>query len=116
MTRASRAVVVAVLVAVSFLAVTARALARWHTAGATISSIAYNQGAAFDRARDSFFFDGVSSSLNSGVYRTDSQLRLTGADIAVIPSTTEGYNHAGDLSFDPLKRRILLPLECYYPA
>jgi hypothetical protein len=46
------------------------------------------------------FFDGVSSLTNSGVYRTDAQLRQDGANPTVIPRTREGYNHAGDLSFD----------------
>ena len=50
------------------------------------------------------------------MYRTDTQLRVQAANAAVIPKTTEGYNHAGDLSFDPVKKRILLPLECYYPT
>jgi hypothetical protein len=31
--------------------------------------------------------------------RTGSDLSLTAANFAVIPGTTEGYNHAGDLSF-----------------
>jgi hypothetical protein len=43
-------------------------------------------------------------------------LARSAANIAVIPATKEGYNHAGDLSFDPIGRRVLLPLECYYPA
>jgi hypothetical protein len=82
-------------------------------AGATRSSIAYNQGITFDRAQSGFLFDGVSSLTSSGVYRTDGRLAPVAATAAVIPSTKEGYNHAGDLSFDPLRRRILLPLECY---
>jgi hypothetical protein len=94
----------------------ALALARWQHSATTRASIAYNQGIAFDRARGDFFFDGVSSTTNSGLYRTNSRLARTGADTAVIPATREGYNHAGDLSFDPLRQRVLLPLECYYPA
>jgi hypothetical protein len=94
----------------------APALARWHRSATTRASIAYNQGIAFDQARGDLFFDGVSSTTNSGLYRTNSKLTQTAANTAVIPATKEGYNHAGDLSFDPLRRRVLLPLECYYPA
>jgi hypothetical protein len=82
----------------------------------TFTSILYNQGITFDQARRDFYFDGVTSTSNSGLNRTDSDLSLTAADFTVIPGTTEGFNHAGDLSFDPIGRRILLPLECFYPA
>jgi hypothetical protein len=91
------------------------ALAEWRPATATKTSIAYNNGVTFDQARGNFFFDGVSSTTNSGLYRTNSTLAQTAAAPAVIPSTAEGYNHVGDLSFDPFSRRLLLPLECYYP-
>ncbi|MGZ4225882.1 MAG: hypothetical protein ACXVS6_04120 [Solirubrobacteraceae bacterium] len=91
------------------------ALARWRLVREDTSSIAYNQGIASDGAPGELFFDGVSSPTNSGVYRTDAQLRQGAANPTAIPRTREGYNHAGDLSFDPKKRRILLPLECYYP-
>jgi hypothetical protein len=98
----------------------APAVAAWQLIGTSFSSIAYNQGIAFDRAQGNFFFDGVSSTTNSGLYRTDTQLTLQAARIAVIPPTAEGYNHMGDLTFDPGRRsfsaaRVLLPLECYYP-
>src|SRR5438477_12585396 len=116
MIRATRALLVVVVVAVSLSWDAAPALARWRLVGARTSSIAYNQGVAFDRAQGEIFLDGVISRSNSGVYRTDSQLRQTGANTAVIPKTTERYNHAGDLSFDAVRRRILLPLECYYPT
>jgi hypothetical protein len=94
----------------------AAALAKWRPAGIATTSIAYNQGVAFDAVRREFFIDGVSSPTNSGVYRTNAQLGQEAENRAVIPHTSEGYNHAGDPSFDPVKRRILLPLECYYPA
>jgi len=106
----------AVVVAASFSWGPAPALARWHLVRVTVSSIAYNQGIAFSSARHEFFFDGVSSATNSGVYRTDARLREEAAHAAVIPKTTEGYNHAGDLSFDPVRKRILLPFECYDPT
>jgi hypothetical protein len=90
--------------------------ADWRQSRITFASILYNQGITFDRARGDFYFDGVTSTSNSGLYRTDSTVSLTAADFTVIPGTTEGYNHAGDLGFDPVRRRILLPLECFYPA
>jgi hypothetical protein len=114
--RANRLLLCVLVVGGSLAGVAAPALASWHLAGGRTTSIAYNQGIAFDGARREFFFDGVSSSTSSGVYRTDAQLRQQAANTAVIPRTREGYNHAGDLTFDPVRRRILLPLECYYPS
>ena len=94
----------------------APALASWHASTTTTASIAYNQGITFDRARGSIFVTGVTSATNSGLYRTNSKLVQTAANTAVIPPTPEGYNHIGDLSFDPVRRRLLLPMECYSPA
>ena len=94
----------------------APAVAGWRPSALTPTSIAYNQGISFDPARRDFFFTGVSSLTTSGLYRTNSRLAQTAANVAVLPATREGYNHAGDLSFDPVGRRLLLPLECYYPA
>ena len=94
----------------------APAAAGWRPSAMTPASIAYNQGISFDPVRGDFFFDGVTSLTTSGLYRTNSRLLLTAANFAVLPATREGYNHAGDLSFDPVARRLLLPLECYYPA
>jgi hypothetical protein len=93
----------------------APALARWRLVGEDTSSLAYNQGITAEGAGGELLFDGVSSQTNSGVYRTDGRLRQEAANVRVIPTTKEGYNHAGDLSFDSRRGRILLPLECYYP-
>jgi hypothetical protein len=90
--------------------------ALWHLVRAQTTSLAYNQGIAFDPSRAAFFFDGVASTTSSGVYRTGARLRPAGANTTAIPTTVEGYNHAGDLSFDPRRSRLLLGLECYYPA
>jgi hypothetical protein len=90
-------------------------LAAWRLNSTNAASIAYNQGIAFDQRLGGFFFDGVSSIFNSGLYRTDSSLTQRAGTFAVIPSTVEGYNHLGDLSVDPTGRRVLLPLECFYP-
>lgn len=103
------------------------ALADWGLNSTSGASVAYNQGMTFDQAHGNFFFDGVSSTSNSAVYRTTSALSRTASNTAVIPTdpqaNPQGYNHAGDLSFDPVnvsitdtgKTRVLLPLECYYP-
>lgn len=92
------------------------ALAAWRAGTATTTSIAYNNGIAFDPARSNLFFAGVTSGTNSGLYRTNAGLRVSASNAAVIPDTKEGYNHIGDLSFDAVGRRLLLPLECYYPT
>jgi hypothetical protein len=79
------------------------------------TSIAYNQGVTYDPRLGSFFFSGVTSATNSGLFRTDSRLRQTAARYAAIPASRQHFNHIGDLSFDPVRRRVLAPLECYYP-
>lgn len=94
----------------------ASASARSPLVGVSTTSLAYNQGITYDEAARNFFFAGVSSPTNSGLYRTDNRLRQLAGNTAVIPKTAEGYNHIGDLSFDSAKRRLLLPLECYYPS
>jgi hypothetical protein len=101
-----------VLISLTIMAIAgwcaAPALAGWRSSTTTTASIAYNQGIAVDQTRSNFFFDGVSSTTNSGLYRTDAKLAQTAANTAVIPATKEGYNHAGDLSFDMVGRRVLL--------
>jgi hypothetical protein len=92
------------------------ARAGWRASAETRASVAYNNGITFDPLRREFFFDGVTSTTNSGLYRTDSRLVQMGANGSVIPPSREGYNHIGDLSFDPVLRRMLLPMECYYPS
>lgn len=78
-------------------------------------TIAFNQGVAQDPRSRTLFFSGATSDETSGLFRTDSRLRPTGARTAALPRTREGFNHIGDLSFDPLRRRLLLALECYRP-
>ena len=79
------------------------------------TSIAYNQGASYDPRLGSFFFAGVTSLDNSGLFRTDSRLRRTASRYAAIPANPQRFNHIGDLSVDSVRRRLLVPLECYYP-
>jgi hypothetical protein len=102
----------------------APAFAGWKLNSTSTTSVAYNQGIAFDQALGNFFFAGVDSTTNSALYRTDSRLSLQADNTAVIAPTKQGYNHVGDLSFDATnvsstdtgKPRVLLPLECYYPS
>jgi hypothetical protein len=107
---------VLVLIAVTFGWGAAAAMAGWRASSTTRASIAYNNGITFDQAGGDFLFDGPDSLANSGLHRTGSKLEPAAANPAVIPPTTEGYNHIGDLSFDPARDRVLLPLECYYPG
>jgi hypothetical protein len=66
MSRRRRAGLVVVVAAVS-VAWAAPAVARWRLVRAGTSSIAYNQGVAFDQTRNEFFFDGISSGTNSAL-------------------------------------------------
>lgn len=93
----------------------APAHAGWRVSTARPIPVLYNQGVARDPVGGSLYFSGATSERNSGLYRTSSALRPFGGREAVIPPNREGYNHVGDLSFDPLRRRLLLPLECYHP-
>ena len=53
------------------------ALADWKLNSTSRASTAYNQGITFDQAHGNFFFDGVSSTSNSALYRTSSTLSRT---------------------------------------
>ena len=99
----------------SAILLTAPALAATRLVSARRASILYNQGVAYDPRLGSFFFTGVTSLTNSGLFRTDSRLRRTGTRYAAISASPQRFNHIGDLSFDPVRRRLLVPLECYYP-
>jgi hypothetical protein len=91
------------------------AFAGWRLSRVSRIPIAYNQGITFDRASRSFLFSGATGALNSGLFRASNTLRPIRARDPLVPATKEGYNHVGDLSFDPVGRRVLLPLECYDP-
>ncbi len=88
---------------------------RWTLTGTSTLPIQYYQGVTVDPLRN-LYFDGV----YVGVYRTDSGLTETGRNDDVIPPEVhlrEGYNHIGDLSWDPREGgRLLLPMECYVPG
>jgi hypothetical protein len=77
--------------------------------------IEYFQGLAHDRA-GARFFDGVVA----GLYRTDRALRERARDPLAIPApvaSTFGFNHIGDITWDPAEGgRLLLPFECFTPG
>jgi hypothetical protein len=87
---------------------------RWTVTGTTTLPLVYYQGVTIDAAR-SLYFDGVFV----GLYRTTRAFAETGRNNDVIPPDVhlhEGYNHVGDIAWDPREGgRILLPLECYVP-
>jgi hypothetical protein len=109
--------VLTLALAAGLIATPARAAdpGRWRETGTTTLPIVYYQGVTVDPARN-LYFDGVFV----GLYRTDSGFNETGRVDDVIPPDVhlgEGYNHIGDLSWDPGEGgRILLPLECYVPG
>jgi hypothetical protein len=87
----------------------------WTETGRSLTSVNYWQGITFDAATRTFNFDGPAQ----GLWRTDAQLtRLAGRSTG-IPSavtSTERWNHLGDLTFDAGGGpRLLVPLECYSP-
>ena len=111
-----RLLVAAAAIATAVVAAsTASAADLWTETGSTTTSVNYWQGITFDAASRAFAFDGPAR----GLWRTDAQLTRLAGRSAGIPSTvtaSEGWNHLGDLSFDAVGGRLLVPLECYYPA
>ena len=104
--------------AVAALVPTAAAAAdpgRWDLVDRSTIPLVYFQGVTSAPDGD-LFFDGI----NTGLYRSNSQLAEEARIANVIPSevgTAESYNHVGDITYDAADGgRILLPLECYYPG
>ena len=91
---------------------------RWIDTGVTRFQVTHNQGITVDPQR-SLYFDGTLLSFN-GLFRTDATLHEAAGVSPVIPASVtaaDGFNHIGDLSWDPGEGgRILLPLECYTPG
>jgi hypothetical protein len=76
--------------------------------------LSYFQGVTHSAA-GSWFFDGITV----GLYRTNRGLVQQADDpSAVTPDlTAQGFNHIGDLTWDPREGgRLLLGLECYVPG
>jgi hypothetical protein len=92
----------------------ALAAKRWRYSGHSTIPYEYFQGVSSDPQKH-LYFDGTFA----GLYRTSAHLREQARNPNVIPSavtTTEGYNHIGDLSWDGAEGgRLLLPLECFQP-
>jgi hypothetical protein len=85
---------------------------KWAFAGHSNVPLQYFQGVTSDPQKH-LYFDGIFT----GLYRTDSRLHQQASNSNVIPQSvtlSEGYNHVGDITWDPAEQgRILLPLECY---
>ena len=93
----------------------ARAADRWTQTGQSFASVYYWQGIGFDPASRSFFFDGP----EQGLWRTDANLNWRAGRSVGIPAAVtaaRGWNHLGDLTYDARAKRLLVPLECYYPG
>jgi len=88
---------------------------RWLLTGWSSVPNDYWQGIAADRDGRVFF-----SGLFQGLWRTTHSLRRTAGVPAAIPATvasTEGYNHIGDIAWQPQEGgRVVLPFECYVPG
>ena len=84
---------------------------RWRYVGHSNIRFEYFQGVASDPAGH-FYFDGILT----GLYRTDARLHEQARNPNVIPDSVtriEGYDHIGDITWDPAEGgRLLLPLEC----
>jgi hypothetical protein len=88
--------------------------ARLRLADTRAVPLEYFQGLTHDPAGNRWL-DGVTV----GLYRTDLALRERARTLAAIPPgvAAVGFNHIGDLSWDPAEGgRLLLPLECFTPG
>jgi hypothetical protein len=106
------ALAAAALAAVAAAPAAAKDPGRWGIARVTEVPFEYFQGVAAS-PRGAFFFTGT-----NGLYgTTGGSLRETGRHDVEIPADVqqaEGYDHVGDLAYDPGQGgRLLLPLECY---
>src|SRR4051794_5007244 len=84
---------------------------RGRAAGPDRIPLTWYQGVAAAPSGD-FYFSG----LLGGLYRTDRSLNLLRERGDIIPPALRrvGYNHVGDLDWDPREHgRVLIPLECY---
>jgi hypothetical protein len=89
---------------------------RWILTGASSVPNEYWQGLTSNPAKSRVYFDGPFQGLWS---TTPTLSRLGAVPTGIPPSVTasEGYNHIGDLTWNPGDGgRLILPLECYNPA
>jgi hypothetical protein len=88
---------------------------RWIQTAVTQTKSEYYQGITADPAASQLFFDGF----QIGGYRTSLTLVEQARNESLLPpevQAAEGFNHIGDWSYDAGGSRLILPLECYYPA
>lgn len=106
------------LAGIAATSASARDPGRWVNTGVSRFPESYNQGITLDPS-GALFFDSTLLSFN-GLFKTDSRLKQTGGESPEIPpdvTSRDGYNHIGDLSWDPGEGgRLLLPLECFTPG
>jgi hypothetical protein len=108
----------ALVVALGPSTAAARDPGRWVDTGVARFVPSYNQGITIDPSRN-VFFDGTLLTFN-GLFETDTNLKQQAGASPVIPADVtarDGYNHIGDLTWDPGEGgRLLLPLECFTPG
>ena len=106
------AVAAAALTALPAAPAAAKDPGKWRIVRASEVPFEYFQGVAAS-PRGAFFFTGTNGLFGT----TGGSLRETGRNNVEIPADVqqaEGYDHVGDLAYDPGQGgRLLLPLECY---
>jgi hypothetical protein len=89
---------------------------RWILTGASSVPVEYWQGLTSNPAKSIVYFAGPFE----GVWSTTPTLRRLSSVPTGIPAqvtSSEGFNHIGDPTFDPGDGgRVILPLECYNPG
>ncbi len=115
--RASLALLAAaILLAVSAAPAVAQDPGRWQLTGATSLPVNYWQGLTTDPGDQNVFLVGVFQ----GLWRTNPLLGQTagvGSEIPASVTSTAGYNHIGDPTWNPGDGgRVILPMECYTPG
>ncbi|HEY7150170.1 MAG TPA: hypothetical protein VH391_00665 [Solirubrobacterales bacterium] len=89
---------------------------KWLLTGASSVPNTYWQGLTTDPQESNIFFIGVFQ----GMWRTNPALHQTAGVSQEIPSSvtsSEGYNHIGDPTWNPGDGgRVILPMECYSPV
>jgi len=87
---------------------------RWRISDVRPVPLEYFQGLTHDRAGDRYF-----SGVFQGLYATDASLAERARLPIALPESVRalGFNHIGDLTWDPAQGgRLILPLECYTPG
>ena len=106
----------AIVLAVSAAPAGAQDPGRWQLTGATSLPVNYWQGLTTDPGDQNVFLVGVFQ----GLWRTNPLLGQTAGVSSEIPASvtsTAGYNHIGDPTWNPGDGgRVILPMECYTPG